>query len=70
MSVGHPLADTSLVLDNDLFTHWRKKHAYVLHEIAEYANRVKEVPALTSVTLFEALWGVENAAVKKDLTEE
>ena len=70
MAVGHPLADTSLVLDNDLFTHWRNKHAYVLREIAEYTNRLKEVPALTSVTLFEALWGVENAAVKKDVTDE
>lgn len=70
MSVGHPLAETSLVLDNDLFTHWRNKHSYVLHEIAEYTNRLKEVPALTSVTLFEALWGVENAAVKKDVTDE
>jgi predicted nucleic acid-binding protein len=70
MPVGHPLDDTSLVLDNDLFTHWRNKHPYVLREIAEYTNRLKEVPALTSVTLFEALWGVENAAVKREVTDE
>jgi len=53
MSVGHPLTDTSLVLDNDLFTHWRNKQPYVIREIAEYANRLKDIPALTSVTLFE-----------------
>src|SRR5713226_5691941 len=70
MPVGHPLADTSLVLDNDLFTHWRNKHQYVLREIAEYHSRLKQIPALTSVTLFESLWGVENAAVKKEVTDE
>lgn len=70
MPVGHPLADTPLVLDNDLFTHWRNKHPYVLREIAGYSNRLKDVPALTAVTLFEALWGVENAAVKKEVTDE
>ena len=70
MSVGFPLADTSLVLDNDLFTHWRNKHPYVLREIAEYTSRLKDIPALTSVTLFEALWGFENAAAKKEVTDE
>lgn len=70
MPVGYPLDDTSLVLDNDLFTHWRNKHAYVLREIAEYTSRLKDVPALTSVTLFETLWGVENAAVRKEVTDE
>jgi predicted nucleic acid-binding protein len=70
MAVGHSLADTSLVLDNDLFTHWRNKHPYVLREIAEYTGRLKQIPALTSVTLFESLWGVENAAVKKEVTDE
>lgn len=59
MPVGYPLAETSLVLDNDLFTHWRNKHPYVLREIAEYTSRLKQSPALTSVTLFETLWGVE-----------
>lgn len=70
MPVGYPLADTSLVLDNDLFTHWRNKHPYVLREIAEYTSRLKQSPTLTSVTLFETLWGVENAAVKKEVTDE
>jgi predicted nucleic acid-binding protein len=70
MPVGHPLPDTSLVLDNDLFTHWRNKHPYVLGEIADYINRHKTTPALTSVTLFEARWGFENAAVKKAVTDE
>lgn len=70
MPVGYPLANTSLILDNDLFTHWRNKHPYVLRAIAEYTSRLKQSPALTSVTLFETLWGVENAAVKKEVTDE
>src|SRR6267143_4436334 len=70
MPVGHPLADTLLVFDNDLFTHWRNKQPYVIREIADYTNRLKEVPGLTSVTLFEALWGVENAVIRKEITEE
>lgn len=70
MAVGLPLDDTQVVLDNDLFTHWRNEQPYVVREISEYFSRLKEVPALTSITMFETLWGVESAEVRKQITDE
>lgn len=70
MPVGHPLADTALVLDNDLFTHWRNKHQYVLREIGSYTARLKEPPGLSSITIFEADCGIEAEAAKGRITKE
>ena len=70
MAVGIAVADTSLVLDNDIFTHWRNGQPYVLNEIADYIKRHKRPPAITSTTLFEAMYGIENSAAKRAITEE
>jgi predicted nucleic acid-binding protein len=70
MATGVAVSDTSLVLDSDVFTHWRNGHPYVLHEIAGYIKRHKRPPALTSTTLFEAMWGIENSESKGDITEK
>jgi len=68
MPVGPVLPETSLVLDNDVFTHWRNGQAYVLREIAEHFNRLASFPALTSMTVFEALHGVEEEERKNRIT--
>jgi len=60
MPVGLALPETPLALDNDVFTHWRNSQSYVLWEIAEHFKRLKSPPALTSMTVFEALHGVED----------
>jgi predicted nucleic acid-binding protein len=70
MATAPLLVDTQIVLDNDLFTHWRNNQPYVLRQISDYFSRLKEVPALTSMTMFEALWGVESAVVRKQISEE
>jgi predicted nucleic acid-binding protein len=41
-----------------------------MHEIAEYIKRHKRPPALTTTTLFEAMYGIENSVAKRDITEE
>lgn len=33
MPIGQVLLETPLVLDNDVFTHWRNNQSYVLREI-------------------------------------
>jgi predicted nucleic acid-binding protein len=68
MPIGPALPDTPLVLDNDVFTHWRGGQSYVLREIAEHFKRIQSPPALTSMTVFEALYGVEVEERKNRIT--
>lgn len=70
MATGAALPETLLVLDNDVFTHWRNRHQYVKREINNYIRRIKKPPALTSMTIFEALYGIESEVVKGRLSVE
>jgi predicted nucleic acid-binding protein len=70
MPIGLALPETLLVLDNDIFTHWRNGHEYALREIAGYITRLKRPPALSAFTIFEALYGVEDSLVKNKISEE
>jgi predicted nucleic acid-binding protein len=70
MPFGPSLAETSLVIDNDLFTHWRNRQAYVLRQIVSYMERLKQPPALTSITVFEARWGLEAELAKATITAD
>ena len=60
MPIGLALPETSLALDTDVFTHWRNNQSYVLREVADYFRRMQFPPAVTSMTIFEALKGVED----------
>lgn len=64
MAIGPALPDTSLVLDNDVLNDWRFQKLYVQRAIDDYISRLKRPPALTSMTVFEALYGFENKAFK------
>ncbi|HYL97313.1 MAG TPA: hypothetical protein VEZ90_00035, partial [Blastocatellia bacterium] len=54
-----PLAtpDTPLVLDNDLFSHWRNRHKYIERALGAYFAYHQQYPALPSMTVFESLSG-------------
>jgi predicted nucleic acid-binding protein len=69
MPIGPALPETILALDNDVFTHWRNGQSYVLREIAEHFTRLKSPPALTSMTVFEALNGIESEERKNKITK-
>ena len=69
MAIGPAPPETPLVLDNDVFTHWRNKQAYVLQEINSHFRRLKTFPALSSMTIFEALYGVELEEMKNRITK-
>lgn len=60
MPIAPALPNTLLALDTVVLTHWRNGQSYVLREIAEHFKRLKSLPALTSMTIFEALHGVED----------
>jgi len=70
MPLAPASAETRLVLDTVVFTHWRNKHPYVLAHFANYFKSLKELPALTSMTVFEAISGVEKELAKGEITEE
>lgn len=64
MAVGPVLPETPLVLDTNILTAWRYQKRGVLEAIADYQSRLKLLPALTSMTVYEALYGFENSVVK------
>lgn len=71
MYIAANISDTSLVLDNNVFTHLRKdKLPYAEQLVREYIQQHLRPPALTSITIFEALYGVELEASSGKLTEE
>jgi predicted nucleic acid-binding protein len=71
MAIGPALTETSLVLDNDIFNAWRYGRDHrVLKAIADYQSSLKLFPALTSMTVFQALYGFENKSIKPDEPNE
>jgi predicted nucleic acid-binding protein len=70
MTTGFALPETYLILDNDVFSHWRNAHDYVKTEVGDYIRRLKRPPALASITIFEALYGIENSRVKNKLSNQ
>jgi predicted nucleic acid-binding protein len=70
MALGPVLTETSLVLDNDIFNAWRHRDQRVLRAIADYQSRIKLFPALTSMTVYQALYGFENKSIKPDEPNE
>ena len=70
MPLASASAETRLVIDTVVFTHWRNKQPYVLTHFANYFKSLKELPALTSMTVFEAISGVEKELVKGKITGE
>ena len=70
MAVGPVLPETLLVLDNNILTAWRYKKRGVLEAIAAYQSRLKLFPALTSITVYQALYGFENRASKSNELDE
>src|SRR6266508_6410475 len=70
MTLGPVLPETQLVLDTNLLTAWRYRKTGVVRAIAEYQSRVKLFPALTAITVHEALYGFENKAAKSGVLDD
>lgn len=59
MTVVPAVEENSLILDTDIFSHWRNRQNYALEAISLYQIRLKRLPSLSSTTVFEALRGIE-----------
>ncbi|MDX6404822.1 MAG: hypothetical protein QOH70_2277 [Blastocatellia bacterium] len=70
MALGSVLPETSLVLDTNIVTAWRYRKSGVVIAITDYQSRLKLLPALTSITVHETLYGFENKAAKSGNLDE
>jgi predicted nucleic acid-binding protein len=64
MAVGTALPETLLVLDSNILTAWRFQKRGILEAINAYQSRLKLLPALSAMTVYEALYGFEKALAK------
>ncbi len=62
--------ETPLVLDTDIFSHLRNKKEYVLANIKNHFSNTKQFPAITSITVFEAMQGIEGEVFKNNISFE
>lgn len=62
--------ETPLVIDTDIFSHLRNQQPYVEREIIRYYSNTKSFPAITSMTIFEANYGINDQFAKKVISEE
>lgn len=70
MSIGPRPPDVLVALDNDVFNDWRFRAPGTLQALQAYMAVVKAPPAIPSVTIFEAMHGLENAAVEAGTVNE
>jgi predicted nucleic acid-binding protein len=81
MPILETLPETPLVLDTAIFTHLKTecsineaerayKKVYVKEKIAEYYSNTKTFPAITSMTFFEAGFGIYDQFAKDVITQE
>ena len=63
-------SEASLLVDNDVLTHWRNGRQTILDSIADYIRRLKKPPALASTTVFEALFGIEKSFAQNKISRE
>lgn len=60
MSIIVAPPETPLVIDTNIFSHLRNEQTYVKNEIAKYFSNTKSFPAISSMTIFEANYGINN----------
>lgn len=63
-------SDTSLALDNDLFTHLRKReeHPYVEKHLRIYFQNTRKFPAVPALIIFEANFGIEKSLASNQIS--
>jgi len=61
--IGPRPAHLAFALDSDVLNDWRNEKLSTVQAINDYIDKVKAPPALTSMTVFEMLFGFENSAV-------
>jgi predicted nucleic acid-binding protein len=59
-----------IALDNDIFTNLRNKQSFVLEQIKKHFFNTNQLPAIPSLILFEANFGVQKALAANSITTE
>lgn len=62
--------ETPLVIDTDIFTHLRNRQKYVEEKIRTHFSNTKQLPAITTITVFEAKQGIESELYKNNISDE
>jgi predicted nucleic acid-binding protein len=70
MAIAPVLPETPLALDTDVLTDWRKRFLPATQNIIDYIAIHKRPPALTTINIYESLYGFENKAVKEGKPDE
>lgn len=70
MAIETAPSEMSLALDTNILTAWRYREQNILREVAAYQARHKLYPALTSTTIFEAIYGIEKGAKESGVEDE
>lgn len=70
MSIIDAPPETPLVIDTNIFSHLRNGNDYVKNEIAKYFSNTKSFPAISSMTIFEANYGVDMQVAQKKINLE
>jgi len=70
MPIIDALPETPLALDNNVFTHLRKKQTYVLDKVKKYHFDMRSLPVIPSLTVFEANFGVQKALATNEISVE
>lgn len=70
MAISPPPPGTALVLDNDVMNDWRFQRPHTVRAIHGYIAVHKTLPALTAITVFEALHGFEKTAFDRGGMDE
>ncbi|MDQ3800986.1 MAG: hypothetical protein M3384_16310 [Acidobacteriota bacterium] len=70
MSIIDAPPETPLVIDTNIFTHLRNGSEYVRNEIAKYFSNTKSFPAISSMTVFEANYGIDNQLAQQKIDLE
>ncbi len=62
--------ELSLAIDNDIFTHLRNKQQYVLEQVKKHFSNTRKLPAIPSLVIFEANFGVQKALINNKISIE
>jgi predicted nucleic acid-binding protein len=70
MAIATAPPEIWLTLDTNILTAWRYSEPNIPHEVAVYQARHTRYHALTSTTVFEAIYGFEKGAKESSVDDE
>ncbi|MDQ3713261.1 MAG: hypothetical protein M3388_13725 [Acidobacteriota bacterium] len=62
--------ETPLIIDTVIFSHLRNEQPYVQKAISIYYSNTKKLPAISSMTIFEANIGIEEQLISNNIIAE